>query len=291
MTDSKHTILVATDFSTRSDRALRRAVLMAKQYGTDLALVHAIDDERPRLFVDGDIARVRPALEELAATFRDIDGVDCQARIAFGAADEGVIHTADELDVDLIVIGPHRRRAVKDAFVGTTAERIIRRSGRPVLMAKAAPTGIYSRLLIATDLREGAVGVVAVLKKLGMIENADVGVLHAFEPTLGEAAQAGSEASEELGEHAAGQRALTSEEMEDFLAATGLEPEFEAIQSSELSIAELIEDRSQDWKADLIVVGTHERSYVGRLLFGSTAEEVMKRSPVDVLVVPIDGRD
>lgn len=213
--------------------------------------------------------------------------MDCQTSIAFGAADEGIVHTADERDVDLIVIGPHRRNMVKDAFVGTTAERIIRRSGRPVLMAKAAPTGIYSRLLIATDLREGAASVVTVLKKLGMLENADVAVLHAFEPTLGEPAQFGSGASDELSEHAAGQRALTSKEMADFLTVTGLEPEFEAIQSSGLSIADLIEDRSQDWKADLVVLGTHERSYVGRLLLGSIAEEVMRRSPVDVLVVPI----
>lgn len=52
MTDSRQTLLVATDFSTRSDRALRRAVLLAKQYTAGLVLVHVVDDERPRRFVN-----------------------------------------------------------------------------------------------------------------------------------------------------------------------------------------------------------------------------------------------
>ncbi|MGB3387140.1 MAG: universal stress protein, partial [Pseudaminobacter sp.] len=269
---------MATDFSPLSDRALRRAVLVAKQNTAGLVLVHVVDDERPRRFVDGDIARGRPLLEELAATLRDIDGVDCQPKVSFGAADEGVIHDADELNFDLILVGPHRRHAVKDVFIGTTAERIIRRSGRPVLMAKATPAAPYSRMLIATDLTDGSTALVSAVRKLDMLENADVAVLHAFDVPLGEPTQAESAASETLSEHVAGQRALATQQMAEFLATTGLSPEFEAIQSSDLSVAELIEDRVQDWKADLVVIGTHGRSGIGRLLLGSNAEEVMRRS-------------
>ena len=40
-------ILVATDFSPRSDRALRRAVLVARQFSSRITLLHALDDELP----------------------------------------------------------------------------------------------------------------------------------------------------------------------------------------------------------------------------------------------------
>ena len=41
------TILVATDFSERSDRALRRATLFARAQGAKLVLVHGVDDDQP----------------------------------------------------------------------------------------------------------------------------------------------------------------------------------------------------------------------------------------------------
>lgn len=45
-------ILVATDFSTRSDRALRRAVLTARQVRAELTLVHVVDDDQPNYLIE-----------------------------------------------------------------------------------------------------------------------------------------------------------------------------------------------------------------------------------------------
>ena len=45
------TILVATDFSPRSDRALRRAILIARRQGATLVLAHVIDDDRQERLV------------------------------------------------------------------------------------------------------------------------------------------------------------------------------------------------------------------------------------------------
>ncbi|HEU6442162.1 MAG TPA: universal stress protein, partial [Microvirga sp.] len=46
------TILVATDFSTRSDRALRRATLLARHVSARLVLIHVVDDDRPVRLVE-----------------------------------------------------------------------------------------------------------------------------------------------------------------------------------------------------------------------------------------------
>lgn len=50
-------------------------------------------------------------------------------------------------------------------------------------------------------------------------------------------------------------------------------------------ISELVAKQAADWPADLIVIGTHGRRGVGRLLMGSDAEQVLRLAPVPVLVV------
>ena len=51
--------------------------------------------------------------------------------------------------------------------------------------------------------------------------------------------------------------------------------------------ASLIDSDAQTWKADLIVIGTHGRSGIGRLMLGSVAEEVVRGAPVPVLLVRV----
>jgi nucleotide-binding universal stress UspA family protein len=50
-------------------------------------------------------------------------------------------------------------------------------------------------------------------------------------------------------------------------------------------ICDLVVTQAQQWPADLIVIGTHGRRGVGRLLMGSDAEQVLRLAPVPVLLV------
>jgi nucleotide-binding universal stress UspA family protein len=50
-------------------------------------------------------------------------------------------------------------------------------------------------------------------------------------------------------------------------------------------LPEVVADEARKWKADLIVVGTHGRRGVGRILLGSGAEQIIRMAPVPVLVV------
>jgi nucleotide-binding universal stress UspA family protein len=74
-------IMVATDFSERSDRALRRATLLARQSGASLILVNAIDDDRPQHIFKEEKRQAEALLRELASTVRSVDGVECEARV------------------------------------------------------------------------------------------------------------------------------------------------------------------------------------------------------------------
>jgi nucleotide-binding universal stress UspA family protein len=50
-------------------------------------------------------------------------------------------------------------------------------------------------------------------------------------------------------------------------------------------LAEVVSDAAKRWNADLIVVGTHGRRGVGRVLMGSGAEQIIRMAPVPVLVI------
>ena len=50
-------------------------------------------------------------------------------------------------------------------------------------------------------------------------------------------------------------------------------------------VCDVIVKEATDWKADLIVIGTHGRRGAGRLLLGSDAEQVLRLAPVPVLLV------
>ena len=81
---------------------------------------------------------------------------------------------------DLVIIGEPGKHRYSEMFMGTTAERVMRFSDRPVLMVKRATHGPYSRALIAYDGSEGATR--ALHTALLLAPNAQFRVIHAWWP-------------------------------------------------------------------------------------------------------------
>lgn len=77
-------IVAATDLSERSDRAIRRAILLARQFGGEITLVHVIDDDRPAALVQSEQAKATELVEQQGRSVADIDGVTCTSRVILG---------------------------------------------------------------------------------------------------------------------------------------------------------------------------------------------------------------
>jgi nucleotide-binding universal stress UspA family protein len=279
------TILVATDFSTRSDRALRRASMLAKQHGARLEIVHVVDDDRAEQLVANEREGARGLLDALAADMT-AEGLDCRAGLYMGAAVSGVTRAADELEADLIVVGPHRRDILKDVFTGTTVDRIIRHSRRPVLMANTVPAGSYSRVLIGVDMSPGAANAVSVATGLGLLRGVQVGIVHAFSAPAYKLMIRTSVSSAELKAYIEGERARAKKELAKWRQQVGLQADFEMLELPELSTANLINECARLKKAELIVIGSKGTTGLEKVLLGSVAEDVLKDARVDVLTVP-----
>ena len=181
-------ILVATDFSERSDRAIRRATLLAKQTGAALTLIHVVDDDQPGRIVDTEREVASRLLNEQTATLASVDGVSCTSRVVLESPFAGIVQAVRDDAPDLLVIGPHRRQALRDVFIGTTAERTIRTVNCPVLMANAPPVGQYRKPLLTSDLSDCSRTALERYASLGISGHASLSILHVFDvPALGTA--------------------------------------------------------------------------------------------------------
>jgi nucleotide-binding universal stress UspA family protein len=278
-------IIAATDFSTRSDRALRRAVLIAREHEATLALVHVVDDDQPEYLVDTQRVKAAELLQQTAHTVSEMDHVATDVVVTTGDAFVGILNTADEFDADLIVLGPHRRQLL-DMFTGTTAERTIRRSRRPTLMANAVPSGCYSRCLLALDLDDVSQSAVGAVKRLDLHRSAEVIALHIFDaPAVGLMKRA-MEVPEAIDHYVTREEACADDEFASWLAEADLPGARRVLRHKRGSRAAGILACADEERADVIVMGTHQRKALGRFLLGSVAQEVLLTAAADVLIVP-----
>jgi nucleotide-binding universal stress UspA family protein len=78
-----------------------------------------------------------------------------QVAVRLGKPVKAIVDAAREWNPDLIVMAAPRRRRI-DALIGTTAERVIRATRRPLLLVSAATDRPYSSIVLATDLSPAA---------------------------------------------------------------------------------------------------------------------------------------
>lgn len=279
-------ILLATDFSTRSDRALRRAILLARTISATLDLVHVVDADQPEKLVQSQQRDARALLRAVTATVRKTDGVPCKAHVVLGEPFQAIADAAEEFEADLTVMGPYRRQILRDAFLGTTVERTIRRSRRPVIMANALPASAYKRILVATDFSDCSAHAAMQVRDLGIPEQATTVFLHAFDAPGQSMMLRAGKTMDQLKDHFAEAKQVADNELSEFLDRIRFSPDDRLLQLTEMSAAETIRQNARSLRSDLIVIGTHGRNVVGNLLLGSVAEEVLRNAAVDVMVVP-----
>lgn len=280
-------LLVATDFSTRSDRALRRACILAKQLPARLVLVHAVDSDRPAVLVDAERQAASVLLDGVRRALSEVDGLDCETLLTQGEASSALAEAVERTAADLVVLGPHRRDVLRDVFVGTTAERTIRAARGPVLMCNAVPVGAYRRVVVGIDGSEASAHALRVLGKLGVARGAAVSGTHVFDAPAAHLRLRAPGQSAEIAESVGEERARASRALSAFFDAHGLAPLPMDLLLNEGSADRMLHAAARDCGADLLVLGTHGRSGLRRRMLGSVAEAVLRGATVDVLAVPV----
>ncbi len=135
-------ILVPTDFTETSDRALDWAIELAKRLGASITVMHTY--EIPVVgFPDGAIIATpeiagriseasRSALDATMARIKS-RGVPTESLLREGVPWEEINSAAEAVQADLVVIGTHGRRGLTRALLGSVAENVVRTANRPIV--------------------------------------------------------------------------------------------------------------------------------------------------------------
>jgi nucleotide-binding universal stress UspA family protein len=278
--------LAATDFSTRSQRAVRRAGLLAQEHGAELALVHVVDDDQPQDLVAVEMREAERILNEQIKAVPELKQVACQPLVVKGDPFDGILRTARSAQPDLIVMGAHRKQLLLDIFVGTTIERVIRTGNYPVLMVNNEANGPYRTTLAAIDVSEPSANAIKTAKALNIAGHAQPTVVHAFHPLAKGKMFVAGVGKETIDEHVAEEQVRATRELIDFLGANGVDGYGPSLVVEEGSPFEVIRSAVGRLRPELLVVGTHGRTGLAKALLGSVSEEALRSLEIDILAVP-----
>lgn len=284
-------VLFPTDFSEAAARAFPQAAFLADWHDAELHIVNVTEGrEEP-----ADALPVEP--ETLSEWFResgtdagpDWDALPVVQKQVSGEPAERLVSYVEDRDIDLVVMGTHGRRGVRRMLLGSVTEEVIRGADCPVLTVRTdapeAPRTAVRRILVPVDFSEASETAVLHAKEIAQTYGAEIHLLHVIEEVVYPSAY-GVEmppiSSEEV--------TARLEQSLGNMAREGIG--YEHVQISvtvgyaPLTILDYVEDNEMD----LLVIATHGRSGLDRVLLGSVAERVLRQSPIPVFVVKPDRK-
>ncbi|WP_185984806.1 universal stress protein [Aureimonas mangrovi] len=279
-------ILLATDLTARSDRAVDRAVRLAHSTGAQLTVVHAVEDQKG-IREEVNIPSWRSQKPGWQRLDRLIEAAGSEIRAQIGALDhaaevivrEGsapdlVTRQMQERRFDLLVTGVARDTGQGRVVLGSTVERSIKSGLAPVLVVKRRPLAPYERVVVATDFSQASSRALDVT--LDLCPGVTIDLLHAYETEEeGMSAHLLGEDDPAYRHVRAEANAFLNRQRDGERLRTILEP------GQPLS---LLNSYAADHGVDLVAIGTHGRTGFLARLFGSVAERVLLSAPCDVLV-------
>lgn len=279
-------ILAATDFSIRSQRALRRAGLLARQTGAQLTLLHVVDEDQPAHLIELERREGEKILTELSGSIAELRDIQCLNVVMAGDPFDAILRTATSAFSDLIVMGAHRKQLLRDIFVGTTIERVVRTGPCPVLMVNNEAAHPYSRLLAAVDMSDVSAHAMRSAKALGFLNNAHVTAVHAFEALAKSKLFLADVPKDRIDAYVDEEQLRASAELVTFLQSLEIDDSAWSRRVREGAPLPIISGAVTELRPDLLIIGTHGRSGIAKVLLGSVAECALRALDVDILAVP-----
>lgn len=220
-TSSPH-VVVGTDFSTASQDAVARAILIAKDRDATLHMVHAEPRIPAVLSRRFGLEKRRPDVDlQTVVQEARAKRVNAKAHHREGGAVTALRSVARDVHAEVIVVGT-RGRTVPDAFVGSTAERIATLSRTPVLLVRNSARSPYRKLIIAAD-RESKLEA-AVRAARFVSPRSALSVLHAFQGPYETTLRLHGAGSSAISSHRAHARSEARAMLLQSMEASGLVP-------------------------------------------------------------------
>jgi nucleotide-binding universal stress UspA family protein len=291
-----HVILLAADFSAESVGAFRVACSIAIERGTRMVVLHVVDPDREEAGSSPEAEARRAALNrQLGEVYVPDRLLDVDYCVRVGIPPIEILRTAAEVEAGLIAMGTHGRTGLRRLLAGSVAIDVLRDARCSVLALRdhrgSRPSLEIRVILHPTDFSKASEASLVMARSLARDLGARLVVLHVIpvDPYLDGRLAAAVDSRDY-------QRSLNS--IRERLDGAHLKHPVETCLTRGV-VAEEILRVAGDLACDLIVMGTHGRTGVGRLLIGSVGEFVLPRADCAVFIakppelepVPGEGLD
>lgn len=274
-------IIVPVDFSEYSDYALETAAIFAKKFNIEIIVLHML--EMPSALLTTSASQVqfenlyflnlaKNMMEEFLEK-KYLKGVKVIPTIKQVKAFNEINDIAKDTNTDLIIMGSHGTSGLKEVFIGSNAEKVVRHSEIPVLIIKHSPilTNIEN-VVFACDFLDSSIPSYLNAKQLLTTLNVKIHLVYINLP----------------GEHF-----YSTKEMEEkvirFLKKAGGNDDNEKQVNyvCDYNTEDGILNFSNTIKADMIAMATHGRKGISHFFSGSTTEDVTNHSLLPVMTFKI----
>ncbi|NUO00544.1 MAG: universal stress protein [Saprospiraceae bacterium] len=278
-------ILVPVDFSDASLNALNAACHLAVRTHARLYILH-VNEMAPYILsvprYDFPAAAVAAetynkeaderikALQSVILNTPGFGQLHVEIAVKEGLMISVINETVQEAGIDLIVMSTLGASGWKEVFVGSNTERVIRHAACPVVVIPDYIDELkIKRVLVPTTLKPDQKGVFAMVKAWQDLMNFEAHLLYINDP-LNTLAPGDVETAKD-----------------DLVKQSGLHKTSLHRYGQTLYEEEAIQHYAYETKADLVVMGTHQRHGLSHFLFGSVTEDTVNHTHVPVLAVPI----
>jgi nucleotide-binding universal stress UspA family protein len=286
MTDFVNKILWATDFSDEAQEAFSYADIFAKTFGAKILGLHVIPGFSPEHYQSAIVVidelkkrmdHMRNVAEEKFKSFQKARGIKFEYYIKDGNAAKAIVETAEDLGVDLIVIGRKGLSAIERLFIGNVANQVLRHSPIPILITKKkSGKPKFKKILVPTDFSEQEEVERDYAWKLAKGFDADITLLHILE--LHDYEFPPRVLEEMLDSVLKKMKQRKRREKEDIKITEDVTRAIDAPVG--------IVDYADTHRIDMIVISTCAQSKLERFLLGSTTEKVISYSPIPIFAIP-----
>lgn len=272
-------ILVPTDFSNQADNAVKVAADLAKKYDAEVHLLHMVELPMHQIIATSNYSELPEAVffmklahknfEESLEGKNYLDDLDVFEHIKFNDISVGVSEMCQENEFDLVVMGSHGTDGLKEMFIGSNTEKVVRTSKVPVLVIKNQHDSFeVNNFVFASDFKSDNKDTYIQAIKLAEFFDAKIHLLTVntagnFKTTI--------EAEEAMNNFVKGS-GYTNHSLNIF---------------NDVSIEEGILNFSKLINADLIGISNHGRQGIAHLFNGSISEDLVNHANRPVITFRI----
>lgn len=285
-------ILALTDFSAPARHAVDRAARLAHETGAALTVMHVLSggalQELRQWLGSGHLMEqqlhddARRQLAMLASELQTHRHVSASGVNGSGAVLDEVLREADAMDAGLLVLGARGAGFMRRLVLGSTSERLLRRTRRPLLVVRQTPHERYRRVLVALDFSPWSAHAITLARCVA--PHAQLLLLSAYQVPFEEKLHFAGVDAATIEHYRRNARAEATQRVHALAAANGLKPSDWEPCIVEGDASQRIVEQEQERDCDLVVLGKHGQSATEELLLGSVSKHVLAEGSADVLV-------